>query len=500
MTIAKAAFRTPGAKDVAAYIDFLRPDEGIWVQGAGCAASNGARFEVRDPATDRLLTTIADAGAAEATAAVDAAARAFPGWAATAPRVRSEMLRRTFELMLEDNDVLAELIMRENGKSASDAYAEVTYAAEFFRWYAEEAVRTEGAFGESPTGGTRTIVTHRPVGVAALVTPWNFPAAMATRKIAPALAAGCTVVLKPAAETPLTALAVAQLLTRAGIPDGVVNVVPSSDAAGVVATWLEDSRVRKLSFTGSTGVGRILLGQAASRVVNTSMELGGNAPFVVADDADIEAAVQGAMVAKFRNGGQACTAANRFYVHASVAEQFTTRFVDEVAKLAVGPAEVHSNQIGPLITRTAVNGVSALVDAAVHVGARVTYQAEINPTLTGYFFPPTVLTDVPEDASILGTEIFGPVVTIVSWSDEKQLLDRVNDSEYGLAAYIYSGDLRRALSIGERMDVGMVGVNRGAVSDPSVPFGGTKQSGIGREGAREGMREFQETQYFSVDW
>jgi succinate-semialdehyde dehydrogenase/glutarate-semialdehyde dehydrogenase len=486
--------------DVVAYVDSLVPHEGIWIGGGGRPAGNGARIEVLDPATDRVVTAIADAGVPEAVSAVDAAAAALPRWAATAPRVRSEILRRAYELMLEECDVLARLVARENGKSTTDARAEITYAADFFRWFAEEAARSEGAYGESPAGGTRTIVTHRPVGVAALVTPWNFPAAMATRKIAPALGAGCTVVLKPAAETPLTALALARLLTRAGVPDGVVNVLPTSDPAGVVSAWLEDPRIRKLSFTGSTGVGRILLRQAADRVVNTSMELGGNAPFVVMDDADIDAAVQGAMTAKFRNGGQACTAANRFYVHTSVAEDFVGRFVDEVAGLPVGPSDVESNQIGPLITRRAVDDVRALVDAAVKAGATMAFEQELDQALTGYFFPPTVLTDVPDDAEILAKEIFGPVVTVVTWSAEQQLLARLNESEYALAAYVYSADLKRALRFAEALDAGMVGVNRGVVSDPAAPFGGMKQSGLGREGAREGMREFQEAQYFSVDW
>ncbi|MDT0276365.1 NAD-dependent succinate-semialdehyde dehydrogenase [Blastococcus goldschmidtiae] len=486
---------------VAVYIDSLCPPEGIWIAGAGRAASDDGQLEVRDPATGRLVTRIADAGIPEAVAAVDAAAGALPQWgAATPPRVRSEVLRRAFELMMEERNLLAALIARENGKATADAQAEIAYAADFFRWFAEEAVRSEGAYGESPAGGTRTIVTHRPVGVAALVTPWNFPAAMATRKIAPALAAGCTVVLKPAAETPLTALAIARLLSRAGVPDGVVNVLPTSAPADVVSTWLEDPRVRKLSFTGSTGVGRVLLRQAADRVVNTSMELGGNAPFVVMDDADVDAAVQGALVAKFRNGGQACTAANRFYVHASVAERFVGRFVDEVAGLRVGPPEVEGNQIGPLITRRAVDDIRALVDSAVGAGARLAFEQQLDPGLTGYYFPPTVLTDVPDDADILQREIFGPVVTVVTWSDEEQVLAWVNGSEYGLAAYVYSGDLKRALRFSEALDAGMVGVNRGAVSDPAAPFGGMKQSGLGREGAREGMREFQEAQYFSVDW
>ncbi|MGY1887591.1 NAD-dependent succinate-semialdehyde dehydrogenase [Blastococcus sp. SYSU DS0753] len=494
----ETAASTPGA-DVDAYVEALRPREGIWIAGAGRAAADGACTEVRDPARDRVVARVADARAAQATSAVDAAAAALPGWAATAPRERSEILRRAFEMIMEERDELARLVSLENGKSTADAQGEVAYAADFFRWFAEEAVRTEGAYGTSPAGGARTIVTHRPVGVAALVTPWNFPAAMATRKIAPALAAGCTVVLKPAAETPLTALAVARLLTRAGVPDGVVNVVPTSDPAAVVSTWLEDPRVRKLSFTGSTGVGRLLLRQAADRVLNTSMELGGNAPFVVMDDAHLPAAVEGAMTAKFRNGGQACTAANRFYVHTSVVEEFTARFAHEVAGLTVGPAD-EGNRIGPLITPRAVADVRALVDSAVQAGARVAFQQELDPSPGGYFFPPTVLTDVPDGADILATEIFGPVVTIVAWSDERLLLDRLNESEYGLAAYVYSTDLERALRFSEVLDAGMVGVNRGVVSDPSAPFGGVKQSGLGREGAREGLREFQETQYFSVGW
>ena len=455
---------------------------------------------VLDPATDHVITAIADAGRHEATLAVAAAAGALNAWAETSARTRSELLRAAFELMLSEAESFAELIALENGKSTSDARAEVSYAAEFFRWFAEEAVRTEGSYGASPAGGTRTIVTHRPVGVAALVTPWNFPAAMATRKIAPALAAGCTVVLKPADETPLTALAIARLLDRAGVPPGVVNLVPSSDASGVVTTWLEDPRVRKLSFTGSTAVGRILLRRAADRVVNTSMELGGNAPFIVTDDADLDAAVAGAMVAKFRNGGQACTAANRFYVHEAVAADFTDGFTAAVRDLNVGPAAREGTHVGPLISRKAVEGVSALVDDAVAAGAQMAYRAQLDDTLDGYFYPPTVLTHVPDDAAILNREIFGPVVSLVTWCDDRELVDRVNESEFGLAAYVYSRDLRRALRIGEALDAGMVGVNRGVVSDPAAPFGGVKQSGIGREGARDGMREFQETQYFSVDW
>jgi succinate-semialdehyde dehydrogenase/glutarate-semialdehyde dehydrogenase len=486
--------------DLRGYVDALAPAQGVWLDGAGRPARSGRTFPVHDPATGALVAEVADGGVADAAAAVDAAAAALPGWAATPPRERSEVLRRAWALMVAATDRLAGLMAWENGKALADARAEVAYAAEFFRWFAEEAVRTEGGYGPAPAGGTRTIVTHRPVGVAALVTPWNFPAAMATRKIAPALAAGCTVVLKPAAETPLTALAVARILTEAGVPDGVVGVVPTSSAAAVVTAWLEDPRVRKLSFTGSTPVGRVLLKQAADRVVNTSMELGGNAPFVVGPDADVEAAAAGAMVAKLRNGGQACTAANRFYVHADVVDEFTERFGAAVAALRVGPAFVDGTQIGPLISAEAVAGVTRLVDEAVAAGARVTHRAPVPEGLTGSFYPPTVLRDVPADAEILRTEVFGPVAPIVTWRDDAELLRQVNDSELGLAAYVYARDLGWALRTAERIDAGMVGVNRGVVSDPAAPFGGVRQSGLGREGAREGLREFQETQYLSVDW
>jgi succinate-semialdehyde dehydrogenase/glutarate-semialdehyde dehydrogenase len=455
-------------------------------------------FDVLDPATLELLAQVPDFDPAAARSAVDRAAGAFPAWAATPPRERSEVLRRAFELIRRDQDELSVLIARENGKSLPDAEAEVAYAAEFFRWFAEEAVRPGGEFGEAPAGGSRTLVQHRPVGVAALVTPWNFPAAMATRKIAPALAAGCTAVLKPAAETPLTALAVARLLREAGAPEGVLEVVTTTDAAGVVGAWLADPRVRKLSFTGSTGVGRKLLQQCADRVVNSSLELGGNAPFVVTEDADLDAAVAGAMVAKFRNGGQACTAANRFYVHRDIASGFLARFGTEVEKLTVGPA-VTGADIGPLISAAAVERMTAAVALAGHEGARVSHRATA-PDGPGYFFAPTVLTDVPAGASILRAEVFGPVAPVLLWDDQEELIATLNDTEYGLAAYVFAGDLGRALRLGERIDAGMVGINRGQVSDPSAPFGGMKQSGLGREGARDGLRAFQETQYLSLDW
>ncbi|WP_454853034.1 NAD-dependent succinate-semialdehyde dehydrogenase [Promicromonospora soli] len=454
-------------------------------------------FNVLNPATGEQIAEVADGTAEDATRAVTTAAEALRAWAATPPRARAEVLRRCYELVVADTDRLAGLICAENGKSVADARAEVGYAAEFFRWFSEEAVRPEGSYGEAPAGGARTIVTHRPVGVAALVTPWNFPAAMATRKIAPALAAGCTVVLKPAAETPLTALAVARLLTEAGVPDGVVNLVPTTDPQGVVSTWLADARVRKVSFTGSTGVGRALLRQAADRVLNTSMELGGNAPFVVTADADLDAALEGAMIAKFRGGGQACTAANRFYVHSDVVAEFTDRFGAAVESLRVGPATDLDSQVGPMISERARDGIRTMVEAAVADGARVSHRSAA--PANGWFYPATVLADVPADARILGEEIFGPVAPIVAWDDEEKLLELVNDTELGLAAYVYAGRLQDALRLAERIEAGMVGINRGIVSDPAAPFGGVKQSGIGREGAREGIREFQEPQYFSVD-
>lgn len=477
----------------------LDPAAGVLVGGKWLPGDLGT-YDVDDPADTSVIAAVGNAGAAQATAAVDAAAAAATDWAATPPRRRSEILHRTFELMRRAADDLAALICAENGKSATDAAGEVGYAAEFFRWFAEEAVRIDGSFGSAPAGGVRSIVTRRPVGVAALVTPWNFPAAMATRKIAPALAAGCTVVLKPAAETPLTAFAIARLLAEAGVPDGVVNVVPTTEPEDVVGTWLADPRVRKVSFTGSTGVGRHLLRQAADRVLNTSMELGGNAPFVVTADADVAAAVDGVMVAKFRGGGQACTAANRLYVHADVAAEFTACLAERVSALVVGRGAEAGTQIGPLINARAVERVGALVDDAVAGGARVVARAEVPDGLRGHFLAPTVLAEVAPDARIVQEEIFAPVAPIVTWTDEAALVSMVNDSEMGLAAYVFAGDLQQALRLAERIDAGMVGINRGLVSDPSAPFGGVKQSGLGREGAQEGIEEYQETQYFSVDW
>jgi succinate-semialdehyde dehydrogenase/glutarate-semialdehyde dehydrogenase len=468
-------------------------DPGLRINGK--VVTTEATLDLHDPATGATIARVADGGAEEGRAAVDAAAAAFPAWAAKSPRERGEVLRKTYELMVADTDRLAALMSAENGKSLADAKAEVAYAAEFFRWFGEEAVRSEGDYSMAPASGARTFVTHLPVGVAALVTPWNFPAAMATRKIGPALAAGCTVVLKPASETPLTALAVADLMAQAGVPEGVVNVVPTSDAGALVTGWLEDERVRMVSFTGSTPVGRRLLAQAAERVVNAGMELGGNAPFIVTADADLDEAVKGAMIAKFRNAGQACTSANRFYVHADVADEFVAKFGKAVEALKVGPAN-EGNDIGPMITEKAAKEIRAKVDAAVAAGARVAHAASAPE---GWYVAPQILVDVDPGAEILTGEIFGPVAPVVTWTDTEEMLRLVNDTEFGLAAYLYAGRLQDALQLAERVEAGMVGINRGLVSDPSAPFGGVKQSGIGREGAREGIREFQETRYFSVD-
>lgn len=482
-----------------AILDLIDPVNAVMIGGAW-VAGNAGTFVVEDPADKTVIAAVAAAGQSQATAAVDAAHRAAATWADTSPRDRSEILHGTFRLMLDHTEGLAEVISRENGKSVADARAEVSYAAEYFRWYAEEAVRAEGNYGAAPGGSTRTIVTHRPVGIAALVTPWNFPAAMATRKIAPALAAGCTVVLKPAAETPLTAMLIAELMRQAGTPDGVVNLVPTDQAPRIVSTWLADPRVRKLSFTGSTATGKKLLHQASDRVLNTSMELGGNAPFIVLKDADVATAVDGAMTAKFRGGGQACTAANRFYVHESILDEFTTQFAAKAQELIVGPASRKETEIGPLISQAAVRKAQDLIDDALARGAHVAARATVPAELGGHYLAPTVLAGVTPDARAVQEEIFAPVAPIVAYEDEAALISMVNGTEMGLAAYVYSRDLQRALQLAESIEAGMFGINRGLLSDPAAPFGGLKQSGLGREGARDGLREYQETQYLSVDW
>jgi succinate-semialdehyde dehydrogenase / glutarate-semialdehyde dehydrogenase len=471
----------------------------LLVGGRWRDASDARTFVVDDPATGTAIVEVADGSVQDGLAAVSAAHDALPGWAATPPRQRAEVLRRAFELMTERTEDLARLIVRENGKALPDARGEVTYAAEFFRWYAEEAVRAGGEVQTAPAGTNRILVLRQPIGVSVLVTPWNFPAAMATRKIGPALAAGCTVVLKPASDTPLTALALGALLMDAGVPAGVVNVLPSRRSGAVVSAMLHDPRVRKLSFTGSTEVGRSLLREAADCVVSCSMELGGNAPFLVFDDADMEAAVAGAMVAKMRNGGEACTAANRFLVQRGIAAEFGRRLAASMGALRMGPGLDDGVQLGPLVNAVSREKVAELVGGAVGDGARIAVGGE-TPDGPGYFYPPTVLVDVPSGAAILREEIFGPVAPLVVFDTEQEAVSLANDTEYGLVAYVYTADLRRGLRVSEALESGMVGINRPIVSDPAAPFGGVKQSGLGREGGHDGLLEFLETKYVAVDW
>jgi succinate-semialdehyde dehydrogenase/glutarate-semialdehyde dehydrogenase len=471
----------------------------LWIGGKWRKSFDNQRFDVTDPATENTITTVASASIEDAKAAVDAAASALEGWSGRKPRERAEVLRKAYELIVRDAERLAKLITLENGKALSDSRGEVLYAAEFFRWFAEEAVRNLGSVSMAPASGARMLVQHKPAGVAVLVTPWNFPAAMATRKIGPAIAAGCTVVLKPASETPLTMLALMPLLEEAGVPAGAVNVIPSRRSGPVVSAMLHDPRVRVLSFTGSTAVGRKLLKEAADNVLKPAMELGGNAPFIVFEDADIDAAIDGAMVAKMRNMGEACTAANRFYVHEKVHDEFAKKLTDRMKALKMGNGLEDGVALGPLVNKDGLDKVVSLVDDAVKKGAEVLTGGKA-PGGKGYFYPATVLTAVPDSADMLREEIFGPVAAIQTFKSEDEAVRRANDTEYGLVAYVYTKDLSRGLRVSERLDCGMVGLNRGLVSDPAAPFGGTKQSGIGREGAHEGLMEFLETQYVSVSW
>ncbi|MCW2943054.1 MAG: succinate semialdehyde dehydrogenase [Actinomycetia bacterium] len=485
--------QTEGARTV------LTENTGLFIGGTWRPASDGGLIEVQDPANGKIIAEVASGTVDDALAAVAAAQAALPSWRQTPPRERSEILRRAFELMTERREQLAELIVRENGKALTDARSEVVYAAEFFRWYAEEAVRAEGSVQTAPGGANKILVLRQAVGVALLITPWNFPAAMATRKIGPALAAGCTVILKPASDTPLTALALGAILAEAGAPPGIVNVLPSRRSAAVGEAVLADPRVRKLSFTGSTEVGRGLLAEAAKTVVNCSMELGGNAPFVVLADADLDQAVAGAMVAKMRNGGEACTSANRFYVHASIAGEFAARFATAMEKLTVGPGLEPGTDLGPLVNAAALEKVSELVEGAIGAGARVLTGARALDR-AGYFYLPTVLGDVPPDAPILGEEIFGPVAPVVPFDTVDEAVAMANDTEFGLVSYLYTGDLATGLRVCEALEAGMIGLNRPVVSDPAAPFGGVKQSGIGREGGHDGLLEFTETKYIAVQW
>ncbi|MDQ0317808.1 NAD-dependent succinate-semialdehyde dehydrogenase [Amorphus orientalis] len=471
----------------------------LYIGGAWRPGASGDRFEVLNPATEDVLAHVASAEIEDADAALDAADKAFAEWAGRTPRQRSEVLRKAWELMTARLDEFARLITLENGKAGTDARGEATYAAEFFRWFAEEAVRADGLITHAPASGARIIVQHKPAGIAVLVTPWNYPAAMGTRKIAPALAAGCPVIIKPASETPLTMLALMPLLEEAGVPKGLVNVLPSRHSGKLVDHLLHDPRVRVVSFTGSTGVGRKLLHSAADQVLKPAMELGGNAPLIVFDDADIDAAVEGAMLAKMRNLGEACTAANRFYVHEKVADAFAEKFTAAMAKLKVGDGLDPDVDVGPLVNRDTQEKVAAFVADAIEKGAKLKLGGEL-PAGRGFFYPPTVLTDVPETADCVHDEIFGPVAAIQTFTDTDDVVRRANDTEYGLVAYVFTENMKRGLQVCERLDYGMVGLNRGLVSDPAAPFGGTKQSGLGREGGHEGMLEFMETQYISATW
>ena len=471
----------------------------LYIDGAWRPGAEGVRFDVLNPATEEVLASVASAEIADAQDALDAAAAAAPAWAARTPRDRSNILRRAFELMSARLPEFARLITLENGKARGDAMGEATYAAEFFRWFSEEAVRVEGMIAHAPASGARILVQHKPAGIAVLITPWNYPAAMATRKIAPALAAGCPVILKPASETPLTMLALMPLLEEAGVPKGIVQVLPSRKTGPLVDHLLHDPRVRVVSFTGSTNVGRTLLRTAADQVLKPAMELGGNAPLIVFEDADLDVAVTGAMQAKMRNLGEACTAANRFYVHADVAEAFAEKFTAAMAALKMGNGLDETVDVGPLVNADTRDKVAAFVEDAVAKGAKVLLGGT-TPNGPGFFYPPTVMIDVPETAACVNDEIFGPVAAIQTFTDQDDVITRANNTEYGLVAYVFTQNLARGLKVCEALDYGMTGLNRGLVSDPAAPFGGTKQSGLGREGGHEGIKEFTETQYISVQW
>lgn len=471
----------------------------LLIGGEWTVSSDGEEIEVVDPSSGAQITSVPSASAEDARAAVDSASDAAAAWAATSPTERGEILRRSFEMMTERAESLARLIVFEMGKTFTEAMGEIRYAAEFFRWYSGEATRNDGTIKVAPGGDKRIVAIHQPVGVSLLITPWNFPAAMATRKIGPAIAAGCTMILKPASDTPLTALAVGALLEEAGLPPGVLNVLPSSRSSKVVPVMLGDSRVRKLSFTGSTEVGRTLLANAAQHIVNCSMELGGNAPFVVFEDADIEGAVEGAMIAKMRNGGQSCIAANRFFVHSAVAEEFGRVFSKAMGEVRVGPGLEDGVDLGPMINLNAQSDLRQTVEALTGAGARVSVGGGA-PDRPGFFFEPTVIEGVGRDDPTLSREIFGPVAPLVTFDTEAEAVALANDTIHGLAAYVYSADLSRAMRVSEAIEAGMVGINRGLISDPAAPFGGVKESGLGREGSSDGLHEFLETKYIAVSW
>ena len=473
----------------------------LFIAGQWRDAEGGRTLPVDDPSTGRTLVEVADASAADGAAALDAAVAAQAEWAASAPRDRGEILRTAFEMITERADELAMLMTLEMGKPLSESQAEIAYGAEFFRWFSEEAVRISGRYSVAPNGKTRLLTLKQPVGPCLMITPWNFPLAMGTRKIGPAIAAGCTMVVKPAQQTPLTMLRLADLLSEAGLPGGVLNVVTTSSTGEVMGPLIGDDRLRKLTFTGSTGVGRKLIEQSAEGVLRVSMELGGNAPFVVFDDADVDAAVDGAMLAKMRNVGEACTAANRFIVHESVAEEFGTKLTAKMSAMTVGRGTEEGVQVGPLVDGTQRDKVADLVDDAIAKGATVLTggtRPETSEFGTDTYYPPTVLTGVSKDAEIWTEEIFGPVAPIYTFSDEQEGIDMANDTEFGLVAYAFTRDHARVVRVYEGLQTGMVGINQGVVSNPAAPFGGVKASGFGREGGAEGIEEYLETKYVGL--
>jgi succinate-semialdehyde dehydrogenase/glutarate-semialdehyde dehydrogenase len=469
----------------------------LFIGGKWVPATGGKTFPVHDPSNGNVLCEVADASPEDGFAALDAAVAAQADWAATAPRERGEILRRAYEKLIERSDELALLMTLEMGKPLAESKGEITYAAEFFRWFAEEAVRIDGDYAVAPNGTGRFLVMRQPVGPALLITPWNFPMAMGTRKIGPAVAAGCTMVIKPAAQTPLSMLALGGILDEAGLPPGVLNVLTTSNSGGVMEPLIRDGRARKLSFTGSTAVGRKLLEQCADKILRTSMELGGNAPFVVFEDADFDAAIEGAMQAKMRNIGEACTAANRLYVQRGLVEQFSQALTERMSSLPIGRGTEDGVVVGPLIDEAAVKKVTELVKDAVDKGARVlTGGSPVDGP--GNFYPPTVLVDVPPEAKLAREEIFGPVAPIYTFDTEDDAVAAANDTEFGLVSYLYTSDVKRALRVSERLESGMVGLNQGIVSNPAAPFGGIKQSGLGREGGKVGIEEFLEIKYVAV--
>ncbi|GAA1810349.1 MULTISPECIES: NAD-dependent succinate-semialdehyde dehydrogenase [Brevibacterium] len=481
--------------DITPIIDKL--NTGLFINGQWRDAEDGKTIDVINPATGDVITTVADGSAADAEAAIKAAGDAQADWAATAPRERAEILRRAFELLIERSDDIAAVMTAEMGKPFAESKGEVAYGAEFFRWFSEEAVRISGDFTLSTDGKNRLMISREPVGPCVLITPWNFPLAMGTRKIGPAIAAGCTMVFKPAKLTPLTSLMLVDVLKEAGLPDGVLNVVTSESARRVVTPWMESGIARKVTFTGSTEVGIGLLKQAADNVMKSSMELGGNAPFVVLEDADLDKAVDGAVLAKMRNGGEACTAANRLFVHSSIADEFSTKLAERIGSMKVGNGLEDGTEVGPLVDQESLDKVAALVDDAVSNGATViSGGAKIDGP--GFFFDPTVITNVPENAEIRTTEIFGPVAPIVTFDTDEQAVALANETEYGLAGYLFSENINRALSMAEKLEVGMIGLNTGLVSNPAAPFGGVKMSGLGREGGRVGIDEYLELKYVAT--